>query len=185
MAVPLVSVVIPAYNRKSTIRRSIISVLAQSIKNLEVVVVDDGSNDNMSQAVGEIARADERVRLLVHGANQGAQAARNSGIRAALGEWIAFLDSDDIWLSSSLELRLAAVRSRNVQVVHSPGFVLRFGATEQETFEVPALSGHVYRELLRAPGPLFPALLASARAFEAIGTLDEAIIAYQEWDTAI
>jgi GT2 family glycosyltransferase len=185
MDVPLISVVIPAYNRKSTIKRSILSVLAQSVDNLEVVVVDDGSNDNMSQTVEEITQADKRVRLLVHKANRGAQAARNTGIRAAVGAWIAFLDSDDTWVSNSLEMRIAVAQSQNVQVVHSRGFVLRFGGGERETFEVPALSGNVYRELLRAPGPLFPALLVSTNAFQAIGGLDEAIVAYQEWDTAL
>jgi glycosyltransferase involved in cell wall biosynthesis len=185
MGVPLVSVVIPAYNRGSTIQGAIQSVLAQSVGHLEIVVVDDGSSDNTSQTVEELAKGDPRVRLFVQGSNQGAQAARNTGTRAALGEWIAFLDSDDTWTSSSLELRLAAARSRNVEVVHSPGFVLRFGGGERETFEVPALYGNVYRQLLRGPGPAFPAMLVSAKALQAIGGLDEAIVAYQEWDTAI
>jgi glycosyltransferase involved in cell wall biosynthesis len=148
-------------------------------------VVDDGSQDATAKAVFRMAQSEPRIRLIRHEFNRGAQAARNAGIRAALGEWIAFLDSDDTWLSSSLDVRIAAARSRNVQVVHSPGFVLRFGGGERETFEVPALSGNVYRQLLRGAGPVFQALLVSAKALRAIGGLDEAIVAYQEWDTAI
>jgi GT2 family glycosyltransferase len=182
---PLTSVVVPAYNRASTIRKAIWSVLAQSARDLEVVVVDDGSTDNTLQAVQDIAKCDARVRVVRHGSNQGAQAARNTGIHAARGEWIAFLDSDDTWLPSSLDVRLAAARSRKVHVVHSPGFVLRFGGSERVTFEVPALSGNVYRQLLRGAGPVFQALLVSAKALRTIGGLDEAIVAYQEWDTAI
>jgi glycosyltransferase involved in cell wall biosynthesis len=183
--VPLVSVVIPAYNRKATIGRAVLSILTQSINDLEVVVVDDGSHDGTSQAVEEIAKGDPRVRLVRYGSNRGAQAARNSGIKAARGEWIAFLDSDDTWLSSSVQLRIAAAQSGNVQVVHSAGFVLRCGGRERETFEVPALCGNVYRQLLRGEGPLFQALLVSAKALQAIGGLDEAIVAYQEWETSI
>lgn len=183
--VPLVSVVIPAYNRRSAIETSILSVLTQSVLDLEVIVVDDGSIDDTSEVVRNIGQFDARVQLVIHGSNQGAQAARNSGIRAALGEWIAFLDSDDMWLPNSLELRMAAAQSQNVHVVHSAGFVLRFEGGERETFEVPALSGNVYSQLLREAGPVFPTLLVSARALQAIGGLDEAIVAYQEWDTAI
>jgi hypothetical protein len=80
---------------------------------------------------------------------------------------------------------MAAVQSRNVQVVHSGGFVLRFGGGERESFEVPALSGDIYHQLLRKPGPLFQALLVNAKALQAIGGLDEAIVAFQEWETSI
>jgi glycosyltransferase involved in cell wall biosynthesis len=182
---PKVSVVIPAFNRAAVIANAIQSVLDQSLREFEVIVVDDGSRDATAETVLRLARPDPRIRLIRHEANRGAQAARNTGIRAALGEWIAFLDSDDTWLTRSLELRLAAARSRNVCVVHSPGFVLRFGESERETFDVPALCGNVYHELLQAVGPLFQALLVRAKAFAAIGGLDEAIVAYQEWDTAI
>lgn len=185
MNLPLVSVIIPAYNRASSIERAIFSVLVQTVDDLEVVVVDDGSNDTTAQVVEETVKRDSRVRLVTHKFNQGAQAARNTGMRAARGQWVGFLDSDDTWMPNSLELRLAAARSRNVEVVHSPGFVLRFGGGERDKFEVAPLSGNVYRELLRAPSPLFPALLVSTRALRAIGGLDEAIVAYQEWETAI
>src|SRR5438094_3861516 len=80
---------------------------------------------------------------------------------------------------------MAAARSGNVQVVHSPGFVLRFEEGERDAFEVPALRGNVYRQLLRGAGPVFQALLVSAKALRAIGGLDEAIVAYQEWDASI
>jgi glycosyltransferase involved in cell wall biosynthesis len=185
LEIPKVSVVIPAFNRASVVGNALQSVLGQSFQELEIIVVDDGSRDETAEAVRQIAQSDARIILIRHEANRGAQAARNTGIRAALGEWIGFLDSDDTWRSSSLELRMAAARSRNVQVVHSAGVVLRFGGGERETLEVPALSGNVYRRLLREAGPVFQALLVSAKALQAIGGLDEAIVAYQEWDTAI
>jgi glycosyltransferase involved in cell wall biosynthesis len=182
---PLVSVVIPAFNRGSVLTNALQSVLRQSFEELEVIVVDDGSRDATSETVLRVAQSDPRVRLIRHGSNRGAQAARNTGIRASVGRWIAFLDSDDTWVYDSLELRIDAAQSRKVEVVHSPGFVLRFGGGARDKFEVPPLSGNVYRDLLRAPSPLFQALLISARVLHAIGGLDESIVAYQEWDTAI
>ena len=107
---PVVSVVVPAFNRASVITNAIQSVLGQSFRELEVIVVDDGSRDTTAETVLSIAQSDPRVRLNRHHSNRGAQAARNTGIRAAVGEWIAFLDSDDTWLTSSLELRMAAAR---------------------------------------------------------------------------
>jgi glycosyltransferase involved in cell wall biosynthesis len=182
---PVVSVVIPTFDRASVVTNAIQSAVQQSFQELEIIVVDDGSRDTTAETVLRMAQSDSRIRLIRHEANLGAQAARNTGIRAALGEWIAFSDSDDSWVSNSLELRIAAARSQKVHVVHSAGFVLRFEGGERETFEVPALSGNVYRQLLLGPGPMFQALLVNAKALQEIGGLDEAIIAYQEWDTAI
>ena len=91
----LVSVVIPAYNRGKFIKRALQSVLAQTYSNLEVVVVDDGWKGGIVRQVQEEARHDSRVRLIQHKQQKGAQAARNAGLRAARGEWIVFLDSDD------------------------------------------------------------------------------------------
>src|SRR5215470_5215673 len=153
---PLVSVVIPAFNRVLVIAEAIQSVLSQSFQDLEIIVVDDGSRDATSQAVSRIAQSEPRIRLIRHEVNRGAQAARNTGVRAALGGWIAFLDSDDTWLSHSVQIRLDAASSQNVHVVHSTGFILRFGGGQLETFEVPPLSGNVYNRLLREAGPVFP-----------------------------
>jgi hypothetical protein len=94
------------------------------------------------------------------------------------------LDSDDEWLPTSLEMRLRIAAVENVEVVHSDCYILRENMP-QELFNVPALRGEVYLELLGSPGPMFPAMLMSANSFHQIGGLDETIVAYQEWDTAI
>jgi glycosyltransferase involved in cell wall biosynthesis len=121
----LVSVVIPALNREKYLPTAIGSVLAQTYSDFEVIVVDDGSADGTRQVAEEYARKDPRVRCLAHGQKKGAQAARNSGIHAARGQWIAFLDSDDQWLPDSLEVRLQLARTCKVQVVHSNGYYLK------------------------------------------------------------
>ena len=181
----LVSIIVPVFNRRSAIREALESILKQTYEHWEALVVDDGSTDGTAQVVEEYSRADSRVRLLRHGQRKGAQAARNTGIRDAQGEWIAFLDSDDQWLPCSLEVRLRALRERAVSVVHSECYVLRPESTQPDRFGVPAMRGQVYRELLRSPGPVFPSLLVSKEALSHIDYLDENLASYQEWDTAI
>ena len=100
----LVSVVIPAFNGERFIGPTIESALAQTYSSVEIIVVDDGSTDATQEAV---RRFGDRVRYLRQ-SNQGGAAARNQGISAARGDWVAFLDQDDLWLPQKLE-RQAAV----------------------------------------------------------------------------
>lgn len=104
---PIVSVVIPCYNRSYVIERAVSSALSQTISNLEVIVVDDGSED--SEITKEIIYkiADSRVRFFAFETNQGGGAARNYGAERANGKFVAFLDSDDEWLPVKLERQLA------------------------------------------------------------------------------
>ena len=101
---PLVSVIIPIYNRENTIERAVKSVLEQTYSNLEVILVDDGSKDNTLDILSKIK--DNRVKVLCHGSNKGGSAARNTGLKVATGDYIAFLDSDDEWLPQKLELQI-------------------------------------------------------------------------------
>ena len=181
---PLVSVVVPAYNRGDCIERALTSIQVQTHGNWEALVVDDGSTDATHDVVKGLGRRDPRIRLIRHGENRGAQAARNSGIDAARGEWISFLDSDDTWLPHSLGARLSVAVAEQVSVVHSGAAVLQKDGVTKSYF-VPAMAGHVYRDLLMGEGPLFPALLVTREALERIGGLDARIAAFQEWDTAL
>src|SRR5262245_6573152 len=181
----LVSVVIPTFNRGGLVERTISSVLRQSYECVEVIVVDDGSTDGTAKIVEGLARRDARIRCFRHGHNKGAQAARNTGIRAAKGKWIAFLDSDDQWLPNGLEARLQVAASKELQVVHSDCYVLKSEREDLRRFGLPPLEGACYESLLRKPGTLFPSLLVAKRCLERIGYLDESIISYQEWDTSI
>ena len=180
-----VSVVIPTHNRSKYIERAIASVLAQTYADLEAIVVDDGSTDDTARVVEAYAREDSRIRLIAHEERKGAQAARNTGIFAATGQWIAFLDSDDEWLHDSLALRLQLAEKGRLSVVHSECYVVNQGSTELRRFGHPSLQGWVYQALLRKSGTLFPSLLVSRECLQRIGYLDESILAYQEWETSI
>jgi glycosyltransferase involved in cell wall biosynthesis len=104
--VPRVSVVIPLYNKAATVRVAVDSALSQSYRDLELIVVDDGSTDGSAGSLKDIA--DPRLRLLSQ-ANAGPGAARNRGLREAHGEYVAFLDADDEWQPELLDLAVAAL----------------------------------------------------------------------------
>jgi glycosyltransferase involved in cell wall biosynthesis len=103
---PKVSVIIPTYNRAAKVRNTIESVLTQTFSDLEVIVVDDGSSDGTGQILEEIFG--DRIRYYAQ-ANQGVSVARNKGIEEARGEWIAFLDHDDLWEKEKLEWQFKAL----------------------------------------------------------------------------
>src|SRR5262249_9836877 len=108
----------------------------------------------------------------------------NTGARAANGDWLNFFDSDDWMFPTSLEKRLNVARKERVKIVHSECFILHPNQG-RALFGVPPVSGWIYEALLRAPGPMFQGMIIFVDAFRAIGELDEDVIAYQEWDTAI
>ena len=184
MSSPLVTVVVPAFNRARTIQAALKSIQAQSRAEWQTIVVDDGSHDGTPDTVLQLAREDGRISLLRHEYNRGAQAARNTGIQAAKTLWVAFLDSDDQWLPNSLEVRLAAAHKHEVSVVHSYAYVIDdHGRVSLKG--VPTMDGWIYRDVLSRSGPVFQALLVRKDALERIDGLDEQIVAMQEWDTAI
>ncbi len=97
------SIVIPAFNAESTIEQAIESARRQTEQRLEIIVVDDASSDRTPAIVAEMAKSDARIKLLSQPANTGPAAARNRGIAAAKGDWIALLDADDSYLPERLE----------------------------------------------------------------------------------
>jgi glycosyltransferase involved in cell wall biosynthesis len=102
---PKVSVIVPAYNAEQWIEETLISIQLQTIINIEIIVVDDGSNDQTSAIVNRYLNSDPRIRLLSQ-ENQGVGAARNLGLNASSGEFIAPVDADDLWHPKKLELQL-------------------------------------------------------------------------------
>lgn len=108
--IPSISVVSPAFNARAWVIRSLETVLAQTLPPTEVILSDDGSTDGTPDRVEELFRREGRSRRVVlRGAHLGPGAARNAGIRAANGEWIAFFDSDDLWRPDKLEVVARAI----------------------------------------------------------------------------
>ena len=108
----LVSIVMPSFNTASFITQTIESVLAQSYKNWELLIVDDCSTDNTDEIVYPFL-VDKRIRYLKNKENSGAADSRNRALREAKGKWIAFLDSDDLWLPDKLEKQISFMEENN------------------------------------------------------------------------
>lgn len=111
----MISVIIPVYNAEATLRRCLDSVLAQSYKDIEIILVDDGSTDGSGKICDEYGQKDDRVRVL-HQANSGVSAARNAGLDVAKGEWVAFCDSDDSVNASWIEKMVEASSSAGLVI---------------------------------------------------------------------
>ena len=105
---PLASVVVPSHNRARLLQRTLRSILAQQLVDLEIIVVDDGSSDNTSAVA---AAAGPRVTVRRHARAAGVSAARNHGVAVARGDWIAFCDDDDLWAPDKLSRQLAAAEA--------------------------------------------------------------------------
>ncbi|ABF53283.1 glycosyltransferase family 2 protein [Sphingopyxis alaskensis] len=128
----LVSIITPAYKAADIIAETICSVQSQTHREWEMLIAEDCGPDETRAIVREFARADPRVRLLQMPVNGGPAAARNLALSTAKGRWLAFLDSDDLWLPEKLERQLAFHRTRDDAVISFTGF-RRINAEGSET----------------------------------------------------
>ena len=181
-----VSVVIPTYNRARLLGRAVRSVLRQGFADLEVLVVDDGSTDDTRDRVQALQSADGRVRYLRQALNAGPQAARNRGIHAARGEFVAFLDSDNEWLGGKLaeQMALFSGAAKDLGAVYC-GFRRISAGGETVSECVPRHRGNIYRAALREWIADTSTLVVRREFLQRVHGFDEAIRADQEWDLCI
>ena len=119
----LISVITPAYNSGSYIRNTIESVISQTYQNWEMLIVDDCSTDSTIQIAEEYSKKDDRIKIIKHIKNQGVAAARNTALSEAKGEYIAFLDSDDMWMPQKLDVQY--------RFMEDNGYVLTYTAYQK------------------------------------------------------
>lgn len=179
---PLVSVIIPAYNRAALIGESLESVYAQTYEPLEVIVVDDGSTDDLESALSPYLR--QGLRLIRHETNKGAPTARNAGIAEAKGEFIAFLDSDDLWEPDKTKQQVRKI------VESGPDTALVYSGIRKIDqdgkllgFKNPVKKGSIYLDLLANNwiGSTSTALVR-ASALSRVGGFDATLRSRQDLD---
>jgi amino acid adenylation domain-containing protein len=207
---PFVSVIIPTYNRASLIGAAIQSVLDQTFKSVEIIVVDDGSTDDTQRALQPYA---SKIVSLVT-ANKGPAQARNVGMKAATGKYIAFLDSDDLYLPHKLELEvefmernpdigmvstnMSAMRGDEIveeyhlQTYHGPffreyGFTLEGIYPERGVFEfhgksIPSYAGNIFKYMLHWPALISNTVLFPRDLLDAVGYQNEAYGVGEDYD---
>jgi glycosyltransferase involved in cell wall biosynthesis len=178
---PVVSVVLPTYNRARTLERAVRSVLAQTMGDLELIVVDDGSSDETAQLLAGIA--DPRLHVIRQD-NRGAAAARNAGIARATADWLAFQDSDDQWLPDKLAQQLAAARAggEDVGLVLSGYRVAHPGLAREIRPESALRRGDPRPDLLDGWPIITPTWLVRRALVQGLGGFNEGLHCFEDWD---
>lgn len=180
-----VSVIIPTYNRAKLIGRAIASVLNQTYQDFEIIIVDDASSDNTVEVVNRFN--DERIRYIRHDQNRGAAAARNSGIKMARGEYIAFQDSDDQWLPEKLQKQMRVFENApaDVGVVYT-GFWRIEG--EKKTYilsnKITRKEGNIHGQLLKGNFVTIHTVV-KRECFKKAGMFDEHLPSLEDWELFI
>lgn len=191
-AVPAVSVVIPTYNRLTSLPRALESVLRQTFEDIEAIVVDDCSTDGTWEYLQSVR--DPRLKIIRHAVNRGGSAARNSGIKAARAPLIAFQDSDDEWLVTKLATQIEEYRRASspeygaiycAKITNGEGKFGVYGAREVQYMPLPGYdktSGDISRELVKRAMVSTQTLMARKDLLESIGGFDETLKLGQDWD---
>lgn len=178
-----VSVVIPTYNRAEFLKRTIDSVLRQTLACSEIIIVNDGSTDNsleLLQAISENSRVPLRI---ITTENQGVAAARNRGIITAKHEYIAFLDSDDHWHKKKLELQYGALAKESEYVIsHTKERWFRRGLhLNQKKIHIPR-QGNIFDHCLQLCAVGMSTVIVKKELFETVGYFDESLICCEDYD---
>lgn len=183
---PLVSVIIPTYNRAFTLKRAIDSVLHQTYKELELIIVDDGSTDNTVEIIHSYR--DNRINLVCLSENCGANIARNTGIKLAKGEYIAFQDSDDEWLENKLEIQINYMEQTDKKVCYCSYTLYEDNKKTivPDPFEDIEQYGEKIKKTLRKGNVVpTPALVIHRQVVEKAGMFNEKMRRLQDYEYVI
>lgn len=182
---PLISIIIPNFNREEAIFETVCNALEQSYQNIEVIVVDDCSEDNSVQVLKKIM--DSRFRCIESDWHRGANACRNAGVRASHGEYIAFQDSGTLWTYDKLEKQLERIDGEN-----GVGLVYCMIESEQDGTCTPEKALEmVYKEekcaevLVKGNMIDTPTIMVTRECFEKVGGFDEDLLRWQDYDFVI
>lgn len=176
----LVSVIIPTYNRASWVPEAVASVLAQTYRGFELLVVDDGSTDTTLEALAPFYR---QVKVLRIAQRRGVAAARNLGLRAARGEWLAFLDSDDLWRPDKLARQMAYLRKHpEFLICQTDEIWVRNGVRVNAPLSHHKVEGEIFLPSLERCMISPSAVVLHRRLLEEVGLFDEALPAAEDYD---
>jgi len=181
---PKISVILPTYNRGNLLPRAIQSVLNQTYQDFELILVDDGSMDNTEEVVKSFGK-EKGIVYLKHKKNRGAPAARNTGIKVAKGEYIAFQDSDDEWLPDKIEkqIKIFEHSEKIVGVVYSGFWKIK----DDRKIYIPSKGiakkeGSILKGLLWENFVGLPTAMVRVEVFNKMGTFDELLPQLQDWE---
>jgi glycosyltransferase involved in cell wall biosynthesis len=180
---PLVTVVIPTYNRAGVLYYALHSVLNQTMQDFEVYVVDDAGTDSTPQLIEYFD--DPRIHYIRFDTNQKAAAARNAGMERARGKYIAFLDSDDEWLPAKLERQVECMESLSDEwgCCYTGAYVNKVGGLTRNRLYTPTKSGWLVKDLLMGQFVIWtPTFMFRRSCLEDVGLMDRQLVRSQDVD---
>ena len=176
------SVVIPSFNRAGLLQRTLTSVIAQKLPkgltNLQIIVVDDGSTDGTRQ----LLKSEFPEVVYLAQSNQGVSAARNAGIHAADGDWLAFLDSDDEWLPGKLLLQFELIRQTGLLVCHTEEIWIRNGVRVNQMERHRKSGGWIFEQCLPLCAMSPSSIVIHQSVFERVGCFDPDLPVCEDYD---
>ena len=175
-----ISVIIPTYNRKKYIKRAIDSVIHQSYKPFEIIVIDDGSTDGTYELIKQ-SYSSSQISLKKQ-KNNGVSSARNKGIKLANGDWIAFLDSDDEWFKNKLELQVREIKKSKTFICHTNEIWIRNGIRVNQMKKHQKYGGAIFKKCLDMCRISPSSVMIHRRIFDEIGLFDEDLIICEDYD---
>lgn len=178
---PLVSIIIPAYNREKYIGRAIDSALVQSFQNFEIIIVDDGSTDNTKKALTPYLK-DERIKYIFQ-KNQKVGKARNNGIKNSVGKYIALLDSDDYWIDNDKLKKQTDFLEKNYDYVLVSGGIIRTDENGREISRTknPEKNGEIRKSMLFSCLITPSAAVFRRKTYNAVGGFNEESDLSEDW----
>ncbi|MDD3417008.1 MAG: glycosyltransferase family A protein [Lachnospiraceae bacterium] len=184
----MVSIVLPTYNRKQILGQSIKSVLTQTYKDFELLIVDDCSTDGTEEYIWKNFE-DDRITYIRNEKNLGASGSRNQGILRAKGDYIAFIDSDTEWMPCKLEIQMAVFHQNpDLGMVYS-SFIKIYNQESQlfppENIENKFLSGHIFTSLLQMPLVDTPTMLIPAWILHETGMFNEKLLCLEDYELSL
>ncbi|KAA0257684.1 glycosyltransferase family 2 protein [Deferribacter autotrophicus] len=175
----MVSVIIPVHNRITVLKDAIESVLCQTFKNFEIIIVDDGSTTDIATALKPYLNLIKYIRFEK---NRGVSAARNEGIRLSKGEYIAFLDSDDIWLPFKLEKQISFMTQNGFEVCHTDEFWYKKGVFINQGEKHKKFGGKILTKILDHCRISPSSFIAKKEVFYKSGIFNESLPIAEDYD---
>lgn len=184
---PLISVIIPNYNRVDVFQRAIKSVINQTYKNFEIIIIDDASsidvfNQNKYYIESYIKAGVPKIIYLRNEINKGVSFSRNRGIKEANGEYIALLDSDDEWLKNKLELQVQFLQNSTYRVVHTEEIWIRKGIRVNQKNKHKKEGGDIFKRSLKLCLMSPSSIMIHKSVFEDYGLFDENLPVCEDYD---
>ncbi|MFN7141059.1 MAG: glycosyltransferase family 2 protein [Limisphaerales bacterium] len=185
---PKVSVIMPCYNHAKFLAESVKAVLDQSFTDLELIIIDDCSTDHSWDVICKLADSDSRILPLRHSTNNGLSKARNNGLRASKGEFIAFCDSDDVWTPNKLDVQVSLLDCHpEYALTYCDSLIIDENSRSLDThfsdlYPLPEKpSGFLFLELIRRNFINIQSVLVRKEFLDQIGGFDEQVDLVQDW----